>query len=427
MNSACCRDCFCYVILRSTILDFGEEEMIGYAYEHRPAEPSNAPQRQTNRPRRGDNGTTRKAENSPIGGLLHLNDSGVALPEAVRARMQLRFGHDFAHVRIHHGPEARRAAQDVGAVAFTTGNDIVLGPEAPAPASESAHVLLAHELAHVVQQRQASRVVDRISAPCDAAEIAADAAARGTGRSRGAFVGGPVPAIQRQAVLGKERMHVKREEVERILADWLVQVLDAQGRQKLGSVDLTPPVIDAIISLWPSPWDRLNVMDELKRMKVGVPAEVARRVAVKLPAEIPEDRLQKIGGKPTTPTPDKSPNAAGAAAASVVVDSTVAPAVRKLGLSKDKQDAIIAAAKSAVVQGIVSILDQALDAAGVVGPGKASIHAAFEAAIKQQPGKPMERQQEGAGSPYHQEMPPSAAPRPLLPPPPTIQSPPLHF
>jgi hypothetical protein len=396
--------------------------MTGYAYEQRPAEPSSGPQRQTDRPR-----PTRMAGDPPIGGLLNLNDVGVALPEALRAKMQLRFGHDFAHVRIHHGAEARRAAEDVGAVAFTTGNDIVLGPQAPALASESADVLLAHEMAHVVQQRYASRVVDGISGPGDAAEIAAETAAHGTGGPASAFAGGPVPAVQRQAVLGKERVHVKREEVERILADWLVQVLEAQGRRKLGSVDLTAPVIDAIISLWPSPYDRLNMMEELQRMKVGVPAEVARRVAAKLPAEIPEDRLKKVGGKPTTPTPDKSPNTAGAAAASVVVDSTVAPVVKKLGLSKDKQDAIIAAAKSAVVQGIVSILDQALAATGVAGPGKDSIHAAFEAAIKQQPGRAMDRQQEGAGSLYHQEMPPSAAPRPLVPLPPTIQSPPLHF
>ena len=402
--------------------------MTGYAYQRGTPEPYGVLQPETAVRQSGASGAARWAKKSRVRASLNLNDSGVALPEDVRAKMQVRLGHDFANVRVHHGVEARRAAQDLDAVAFTTGNDIVLGPNAPGLRGESGHALLAHELAHVVQQRQASEVVNEVSAPNDAAEVAADAAAHGRGQSGSQVAAARVPAIQRQAVLGKERMQVKREDVERILRDWLIQVVAAQGRQKLGSVDLTAPVIDAITSLWQTPWDRLNVMDELKRMKVGVPAEVARRIAAKLPEQISEDRLQKIGGKPQPPSPDKNPKNVGDAAASVVVDSTVAPIVKKLGLAKDKQDTIIAAAKSAVVEGVISILDQALDAAGVAGPGKSSIHAAVEAAIKQQPGKTMDRQEDGRGSPYHQEMPPSVAPRlPGVSNPPVIMLPPFRF
>jgi hypothetical protein len=57
-------------------------------------------------------------------------------------------------------------------------------------------------------------------------------------------------------------------------------------------------------------------------------------------------------------------------------------------------------------------LDNALDAAGIGGATKNAIHAAGEAALKQEPGKAPDRQQEGAGSPYRPEAAPGGAPKP---------------
>ena len=66
--------------------------------------------------------------------------------------MEARFGHDFSRVRVHADSRAARSAQLVGAQAYTIGSDIAFGESLYAPNSQAGHRLLAHELAHVVQQ-----------------------------------------------------------------------------------------------------------------------------------------------------------------------------------------------------------------------------------------------------------------------------------
>jgi hypothetical protein len=75
---------------------------------------------------------------------------------ATRAFMESRFGHDFGSVRIHRGPEANAAAQAVHAAAFTIGRDIVVADPFYEPESSAGQYLLAHELAHTIQQRSHS-------------------------------------------------------------------------------------------------------------------------------------------------------------------------------------------------------------------------------------------------------------------------------
>jgi hypothetical protein len=65
--------------------------------------------------------------------------------------MERRFGHDFSSVRIHvRDPGTAGLAPD--AAACTVGTDIVIAPGVYTPATGSGRTLLAHELAHVVQQ-----------------------------------------------------------------------------------------------------------------------------------------------------------------------------------------------------------------------------------------------------------------------------------
>ncbi len=66
--------------------------------------------------------------------------------------MEPRFGHDFGHVRVHAGPRAAQSAQAVGASAYTVGRDIVFALGQFAPHSATGQRLLAHELAHTIQQ-----------------------------------------------------------------------------------------------------------------------------------------------------------------------------------------------------------------------------------------------------------------------------------
>jgi Domain of unknown function (DUF4157) len=81
---------------------------------------------------------------------------GVALPDATRAFMESRLGYDFSRVRIHADGLADEAAQSVHARAFTKGASLVFAGGQYSPDSQSGRWLLAHELAHVVQQGNAS-------------------------------------------------------------------------------------------------------------------------------------------------------------------------------------------------------------------------------------------------------------------------------
>jgi hypothetical protein len=70
--------------------------------------------------------------------------------------------HDFSRVRIHNGAEADTSARSVGALAYTVGSDIVFAAGQYAPATARGRNLLAHELAHTVQQtRHSPSVVQR--------------------------------------------------------------------------------------------------------------------------------------------------------------------------------------------------------------------------------------------------------------------------
>lgn len=81
-----------------------------------------------------------------------LRSPGQRLDAAARAFMEPRFGQDFSEVRIHTDSLAAQSARDLGAVAFTTGRDIVFGAGEFAPETSRGRRLLAHELTHVLQQ-----------------------------------------------------------------------------------------------------------------------------------------------------------------------------------------------------------------------------------------------------------------------------------
>jgi hypothetical protein len=79
-------------------------------------------------------------------------DGGEPLPFETRAAMEQRFGFRFDHVRIHADDEAGQYAAAVNARAYTVGTRIMFGPGQYAPNTATGKLLLAHELAHVVQQ-----------------------------------------------------------------------------------------------------------------------------------------------------------------------------------------------------------------------------------------------------------------------------------
>ena len=81
--------------------------------------------------------------------------AGQPLDTTTRAFMEPRFGRDFSRVRVHADQAAADAARALAAEAFTVGEHIVFGAGRYAPGGAAGRGLLAHELAHTVQQRTA--------------------------------------------------------------------------------------------------------------------------------------------------------------------------------------------------------------------------------------------------------------------------------
>lgn len=88
--------------------------------------------------------------NAAVAGALAA--PGRPLAASDQAFFAPRLGADLADVRIHDGPDADRAARSVGARAFALGADLVFARGAYRPTEPAGRRLLAHELAHVVQQ-----------------------------------------------------------------------------------------------------------------------------------------------------------------------------------------------------------------------------------------------------------------------------------
>jgi hypothetical protein len=109
-----------------------------------------------------------------------LRSPGAPLDGSVRAQMEPRFRHSFADVRVHADGRAAESARAVGAHAYAVGPHVVFGAGRYAPGSAEGKQLIAHELAHVVQQRGTASMLQpkvEIGAANDPAEREADAAA----------------------------------------------------------------------------------------------------------------------------------------------------------------------------------------------------------------------------------------------------------
>jgi hypothetical protein len=81
---------------------------------------------------------------------------GSALPSDIQSSMGSEFGADFSNVRVHTGSNAIQMSKDIGAQAFTHGNDIYFNQGKYDTSSPSGKHLLAHELTHTVQQGSSS-------------------------------------------------------------------------------------------------------------------------------------------------------------------------------------------------------------------------------------------------------------------------------
>jgi hypothetical protein len=101
----------------------------------------------------GNGGVTAmvEEERSPVHDVI--SSSGKPLDPEVRDDMEGRLGHDFADVRVHDDGAAHESAKAVNAHAYTVGSNIVFQRDTYDPSSTEGKTMLAHELTHVVQQR----------------------------------------------------------------------------------------------------------------------------------------------------------------------------------------------------------------------------------------------------------------------------------
>jgi len=116
------------------------------------------------------------------------SSSGGVLPTGLQKNLEGKMGgEDLSNVRVHVDSQAAQAAQGLNARAFTVGQAVYFGAGQYDPSSQGGQRLIAHEVAHTVQQRGAagSPQLDSldVSTPGDAHETEAESFAQ-------TFVGG---------------------------------------------------------------------------------------------------------------------------------------------------------------------------------------------------------------------------------------------
>jgi hypothetical protein len=93
----------------------------------------------------------------PASVLRTIGSAGRPLDSGARAAMEARFGRDFSAVRVHTDHGAAESARAVNARAYTVGQHIAFDRGQYQPGTPAGRHLLAHELAHTVQQRGLQR------------------------------------------------------------------------------------------------------------------------------------------------------------------------------------------------------------------------------------------------------------------------------
>lgn len=86
---------------------------------------------------------------------------GAPLRPDIRRSMETAFAADLGSVRVHSGPASNALNDKLQAKAFTVGTDIFFNGGVPDTSSPSGQYLLAHELAHTVQQGAVAPVIRR--------------------------------------------------------------------------------------------------------------------------------------------------------------------------------------------------------------------------------------------------------------------------
>ncbi|MDB5812206.1 MAG: putative rane protein [Betaproteobacteria bacterium] len=154
-------------------------------------------------------GQRKSALSNPSSESLSLSTGGQPLPPRIRSDFEQRFATDFSGVRVHADNSAAESARAIQAKAYTAGEHVVFGKNEFSPTTKDGRRLLAHELAHVVQQTSAG-VNARINR-------APDSAGMTSGTAPASVPAGASTASQPTASIPAEASRKNKELVEKAL------------------------------------------------------------------------------------------------------------------------------------------------------------------------------------------------------------------
>ena len=158
-----------------------------------------------------------------------LRASGQPLAVPVKEEMEARFSADFSRVRVHTDGAARASAAALGARAYTLGDHVVIGE-----GGANKHVL-AHELTHVIQQRQGPVAGTdlgaglKVSDPLDVYEKAAEANAVRVMRTQPTVAQAKHQAATIFPLI--QRMTIDGQDINQLANDQLIAKLEEKRRE----------------------------------------------------------------------------------------------------------------------------------------------------------------------------------------------------
>jgi hypothetical protein len=193
-----------------------------------------------------------------------LTRPGRPLEAPVRDRMESRLGHDFSRVRVHSDAGAAASARAVGAQAYTVGSDVVFGAGGYAPQTTGGASLLAHELAHTVQQRDARPAGQlAVGASSSPAEHQADRAAAGERISAGTA---PTATLMRRSILDGIAGLFAGDTFPKADLDAYVKTLDTSGA--IEDFNESDNKARAVVALWAKDRSQFALTPKIKALLI---------------------------------------------------------------------------------------------------------------------------------------------------------------
>lgn len=188
---------------------------------------------------------------------------GFDLPEALRREFEGRFGADFSSVKLHQGPRAAAEADLLNANAFTLGSNIFFSGNQYSPFTSGGKQLIAHELAHVVQQRRGG------AAPVPSVGAAHERGAEAASQAYAAHTGSI--AVEGSTGAGVACDQKKRPTDKKFLADAFHANRYHAWSNKIGDWPVDPKLKEL--------WSKLNVAASREQHKKGGFTEVDAAIA----------------------------------------------------------------------------------------------------------------------------------------------------